>query len=89
MSDLTTLRNLGPASARMLREAGIDNRAELERLGAVLAYKIVRHQRPGVSLNLLWALWGALHDRDWRSLSANEKATLRAEVDEPLQVRPG
>jgi TfoX C-terminal domain len=29
-----------------------------------------------VSLNALWALAGALEDRDWRSFSAAEKAAL-------------
>ncbi|MEL7361501.1 MAG: TfoX/Sxy family protein [Bacteroidota bacterium] len=89
MSDLISLRNLGLTSAQMLMEVGIDSRTELERLGAAMAFQIVRHRRPDVSLNLLWALHGALTDRDWRSLSADEKARLRAEVAVPLRVRPG
>lgn len=73
----------------MLAEVGIDSRAELERLGAEMAFQIVRHRRPAVSLNLLWALHGALTDQDWRSLAADEKARLRDKVAVPLRVRPG
>jgi len=76
------LRNLGPASAAWLREIGVHTRADLQQLGPTLAYRIVKQRQPGTSLNLLWAIAAALTDRDWRELSGEEKATLRAALEE-------
>ncbi|MCX7345721.1 MAG: TfoX/Sxy family protein [Alphaproteobacteria bacterium] len=78
---MAQLRNLGPASARMLAEAGVTTLADLQQLGAIRAYRRVRQlQRGKVSLNLLWALAAGLQDRDWRSLSREEKDSLRREL---------
>ena len=78
---VSTLRNLGPKSGMMLREAGISTIEELRALGAVKAYVRVKALKPrGASLNLLWALAAGLQDRDWRELAAEEKAALVAEV---------
>ena len=77
-ASVAQLRNLGPASARMLAEAGVTTVAELQQLGAVRAYRRVSQlQRGKASLNLLWALAAGLQDRDWRSLSRDEKDSLR------------
>ena len=77
----STLRNLGPKSAVMLAEAGVRTVEELRELGAVRAYTRVKALRlKSASLNLLWALAAGLEDRDWRELSAEEKASLSAEV---------
>ena len=78
---VSALRNLGPRSGMMLREAGISTIEELRALGAVKAYVRVKALKPrGASLNLLWALAAGLDDRDWRELEVDEKAALVAEV---------
>lgn len=65
----------------MLAEAGIRTVGELQQLGPVKAYLRVKALRPrSASLNLLWALAAGLEDRDWRDLSAAEKALLIAEM---------
>ena len=65
----------------MLAEAGVTTLAELQQLGAVRAYRRVNQlQREKPSLNLLWALAAGLQDRDWRSLTKDEKDTLRREL---------
>lgn len=71
------LRNLGPKSARLLAEAGIRTIAELRLLGAAKAYRRVKGR---ASLNLLWAMAAGLEDRDWRTITEPEKASLLAEV---------
>ncbi len=76
------LRNLGPKSAAWLREVGVNTRSDLQRLGPVIAYQLVRQRRSGTSLNLLWAITAALSDRDWRDLSADEKQHLRRELED-------
>lgn len=79
---IENLRNLGPASAAWLREAGISTIAELERMGPAAVYRLVRQQQPKAGLNLLWALHAGLLDCDWRELSDERKEKLRREVEE-------
>ena len=88
-ASLADLKNLGPVSCRWLEEAGIATPGELRRVGAVMAYQIVRHRRPEANALLLYALHGALTDTHWSSLSPAVRARLRAEAAVPLQVRPG
>ena len=79
---IESLRNLGPASAAWLREIGIQTKADLERLGPVLAYRLVQQWQPNTSFNFLWAMAGALADEDWQELSVDEKEKLRRAVKE-------
>ena len=82
------LRNLGPASAAMLAEVGIRTRADLERVGPVLAYRALQDIRSGVSLNLLWAMHGALADERWDRLSDATREHLKREVSEAAAIPP-
>lgn len=66
---IESLLNLGPKSGQWLREAGITTVAELERLGPVVAYRLVKQHQPKASLNLLWALAAGLKGQDWRELT--------------------
>lgn len=81
-SPIENLRNLGPANAAWLREIGITTVGELERIGAVVAYRLVKKHQVKASLNLLWALAAGLADRDWRDLTDVRKEELRRQVDE-------
>ncbi len=79
---VSALRNLGPKSAARLAEAGIETEANLRAIGAAAAYRRLRHMRPdSLSLNMLWALQGALLDIDFRELPEEMKAELRREVE--------
>lgn len=82
MSDrIEDIRNLGPKSAWVLKEAGIETQTALKKTGAVNAYKRVKFQFPRyASLNLLWALEAGLRDIDWRALSDEDKAALKSEL---------
>ena len=79
---LTALRNLGPASVAMLVKAGITSAAQLRQLGAVDAFLRVRAAGGKPSLNLLWALHGALHDCDWKTVAQQERLALLLELEE-------
>lgn len=79
---IKSLRNLGPKSGQWLREAGITTIAELERLGPVVAYRLVKQHQPKASLNLLWAMAAGLKDCDWRELSDQEKEKLRRDAED-------
>lgn len=78
---IENLRNLGPASALWLRDARIYTVEDLQRLGPIAAYQLVKRRQPGASLNLLWALAAGLAQRDWRELSEDEKQALREQLE--------
>jgi hypothetical protein len=79
---VAALRNLGPVSARRLAAVGIATERDLAAIGAVEAYlRVLDHHPHGTSLNLLWALHGALHDVDWRDIPADDRARLRSQVE--------
>lgn len=82
------LRNIGPASAQWLEEIDIGTRADLERIGPVLAYRVLKSQQPSVSLNLLYALHGALTGERWDQLSTETRERLKREAEEALQKPP-
>jgi len=70
-------RGLGPKSAAMLSAVGIDSKAELEKVGPIAAYVRVRDEtdfNPG--RNLLYAMIGAIDDKDWRSIAKEQRASL-------------
>lgn len=75
------LRNLGPVSAARLAAVGIKDVADLEEIGSVNAYRKVKERFPAeTSLNLLYALEGALLDLPWDDLPAGVKEELRTAV---------
>jgi len=70
------LRNLGVKSERMLAEIGIYTADELRRQGAVRAFAELKRAGQAPSLNLLWALAGALdpwpEGTHWRDVARGE-----------------
>lgn len=78
---LEDLPNLGPASASMLRKAGIDSESDLRELGAVAAYLRVRAVDGKTSLNLLYALEGAITGHHWAKLPDGSREALLMAVD--------
>jgi hypothetical protein len=79
---ISNLPNLGPTSAAWLREAGIQTVADLERLGPVAAYRLVKERQPQARLNLIWALEAGLLGKDWKELTDQEKERLQQELQE-------
>ncbi|MBQ0934088.1 TfoX/Sxy family protein [Ideonella paludis] len=75
-SSFASLPNLGPASAEMLRAAGIADLPRLRALGAVHAFAQVRRSQPKASLNLLWALEGALTGLPWLQVARDHRTSL-------------
>jgi DNA transformation protein len=75
-SRLDALPNLGPKSCAMLQRCAIRTPQQLRRLGAVAAYSLVRRAEPGASLNLLWALEGALIGLPWQQVARVHRTSL-------------
>ncbi len=81
-SDLESVPNLGAKSAAMLREAGILNRHQLEKMGPVASFLAVKRVQKNVSLNLLWAIDAGLRNEHWQSMSPHRKAALIRELED-------
>ncbi|MDR2013391.1 MAG: TfoX/Sxy family protein [Rhodanobacter sp.] len=86
------IRNIGPKSAAWLRQVGIRTREDLACLGAVEAYLKVKRAGFRPSLNLLYALEGALTGRHWADLPEAHKSSLllaadAAEAANPIKTR--
>ena len=77
----TPLPNIGPVSKRMLASAGIKSIETLRRLGSIEAYRRVRAHDPRASLNLLWALEGALTGRPWEDVARNDRLSLMLQLE--------
>src|SRR5215468_12570707 len=86
------IRNVGPKSAAWLRQVGVRTQADLERLGPVEAFMKVKRAGFRPSLNLLYALAGAIENCHWADLPDERKAALvtaveSAEAANPIKTR--
>jgi DNA transformation protein and related proteins len=68
--------NLGPKSAQVLVAAGVSSFAELRRLGSNVAYAKAKQHEPKVTLNLLWALEGALSSLPSQTVAKEHRTSL-------------
>ncbi len=73
---LEGLRNLGPRSRAMLEAAGIRSAGQLRELGAVRGWLRVKRMDARASLNLLWALEGALTGLAWQTVAREHRLSL-------------
>lgn len=80
-----TIFNLGPKSAEMLSAAGITSIEQLTALGSVRAFTQVKRVHPGASLNLLWALEGALTGEPWQLVAKEHRTSLLLALEEHLR----
>ncbi|MBA3671006.1 MAG: TfoX/Sxy family DNA transformation protein [Gemmatimonadaceae bacterium] len=79
---LAAMTNLGPVSAGWLVAAGITSPAQLRRRGALAVFRQVAMHRAGdVSLNLLYALEGAVRGERWDRMPREVLDELRAAVN--------
>ena len=88
MSSDGKLRNIGPKSAAWLRQTGIRSQEDLVAVGALAAY--VRVKRAGFkpSLNLLYALEGAILGCHWQEIPDERRAELVLAAGEEVAKLP-
>jgi DNA transformation protein len=79
---LEKLPGLGPKSRDMLRKAGILSPAQLQEIGSVNAYLLVKRADGKASLNLLWGLESALTGEHWRDVAKNHRVSLLLALEE-------
>lgn len=70
------LRNIGPKSAAWLRQVGLRTPEDLAAAGPVDAFMRVKRAGFKPSLNLLYALEGALCDCHWQEVPEGRRAEL-------------
>lgn len=90
--DSNKIRNVGPKSAAWLRQVGVRTQDDLEKLGPVEAFMKVKRAGFRPSLNLLYALAGAIENCHWADLPDERKAALvqaaeSAEAANPIKTR--
>ena len=62
------LRNIGPKSAAWLRQVGLRTQDDIAAVGTVEAFMRVKRAGFKPTLNLLYAIEGALTDRHWQEV---------------------
>ncbi len=80
-SDLTAIRNIGPATASALIAAGIPDAATLHRIGAHEAYRALLQSGERPHFIGYYVLCMALQGRPWNDCKGAEKDDLRARFD--------
>ena len=82
------LRNIGPKSMAWLRQTGVRTLDDLKAVGALSAY--VRVKRAGFkpSLNLLYALEGAILDCHWQEIPDLRRSELILAATDAVALLP-
>jgi DNA transformation protein len=78
---ISELRNLGPKSEAWLNRIGIFTREDLEKVGAVEAYRLLKQQGFPASLNLVYAIEAMLIEEHWTKLPADLKIELKEQIN--------
>jgi len=82
------IRNVGPKSAAWLRQIGVRTTEDLSRVGPVDAFLKVKRAGFRPSLNLLYAMAGALADCHWADLPEERKQELLAALEAAESANP-
>lgn len=92
MASNEKIRNVGPKSAAWLRQVGVRTLEDLRTVGVIETFMKVKRAGFRPSLNLLYAMQGALDDCHWADLPEAVKTSLvlaaeSAETANPIKNR--
>ncbi|MFC3814652.1 TfoX/Sxy family protein [Lysobacter sp. GCM10012299] len=82
------LRNIGPKSAAWLRQVGLRSREDLAAVGTVEAFMRVKRAGFKPTLNLLYAIEGALQDCHWQEIPDERRGELVAATEAAIALLP-
>jgi DNA transformation protein and related proteins len=82
------IRNVGPKSAAWLRQVGVRTTEDLNRIGPVEAFLKVKRAGFRPSLNLLYAMAGAMADCHWAELPEARKQELLSSLEAAESANP-
>lgn len=88
MSAPLKLRNIGPKSAAWLRQVGLRTEEDLRAIGALEAFMRVKRAGFKPSLNLLYALEGALLGCHWQDVPSERRSELLVAADAAIAQLP-
>lgn len=89
MSESTQkMRNIGPKSAAWLRQVGLRSLEEIAAIGVVDAFMKVRRAGFKPSLNLLYALEGAVLDCHWQEVPDARRVELVSAAEAAIALLP-
>jgi DNA transformation protein and related proteins len=82
MTDVSDMKNLGPVTRNILKSIGINTAEELKSKEAVDVYVEMKLNGYNVTRNMLWGLYGAINDLDWRDIPDEKKVELESTVED-------
>ena len=82
------LRNIGPKSAAWLRQVGLRTQGEIAAVGTVEAFMRVKRAGFKPTLNLLYAIEGALLECHWQEVPEPRRQQLVAEAEAAIALLP-
>ena len=88
MNTAPKLRNIGPKSAAWLRQVGLRSLQDIADAGPVDAFMKVRRAGFKPSLNLLYALEGALQDVHWQEVPDARRTELAQAAEAATALLP-
>jgi len=88
VSSQAKLRNIGPKSAAWLRQVGLRTREDLAAVGTVEAFMRVKRAGFKPTLNLLYAIEGALLDCHWQNVPEERRHELVLAADAAISLLP-
>ena len=88
MTTQAKLRNIGPKGAAWLRQVGLRTHEDLLATGAVEAFMRVKRAGFKPSLNLLYALEGALLDCHWQDVPEQRRTELVTAAEAAIALLP-
>lgn len=88
IKNMASLKGLGPKSLQMLADIGIVDVEQLRQMGAVRAYVAVKNSNAAATLNLLWALEGAINGMPWQEVARLDRTRLLLALDDVLRAVP-
>lgn len=84
---LAQAKGLGPKSSQWLHAVGITSVAELAELGIFTAYLRLEAAGFKPGLNMLYAMYGALHELPWQQVARVHKSELMTELARQRALR--
>ena len=82
------MRNIGPKSAAWLRQVGLRTPEDIAAVGTVEAFMRVKRAGFKPTLNLLYAIEGALQDCHWQEITDERRNELVAAAGEEVAKLP-
>ena len=74
------LKNLGPVSIKWLNSIDIYTKEDIEKLGPIVIYNMLKSHGYNVNILMVYALQGAIMDRHWNEIPEKMKKDFQKEI---------